>query len=314
MRLEQLRYLVEIANSGSISKASRNLHISYQSLQKTLNNIENNLGIIIFERTAHGVQLTPEGALVKTFAQDVINRKEQFEREIEELRANKPSTNPKNEILNCEVATTIGELVFTKVLPEFTKKFPNVSLRIRECEASKITDHILNNECSFGITTWNRGQDPKSLKFDKPNYLERFLFEDNVFATFSTNHPLNQFKSLSFRTILKYPLAVYLVDDIESHTLYQFLSKRFPNAKIHISTNNLQILEQQIQHGYAVGITPGNFLKYSPFYNDKNKVRSVKIKDALPQIISALVVPSYYDSNKEEIDALLNLIISFGTK
>lgn len=311
MRLDQLRYLLEIANAGSILKASRNLHISHQSLQKTLNTIENELEVKIFERTPHGVTLTASGKLVIDYAREILQRTEQLSLDTRQLQQT-ASLTPKKEALNCEVATTIGELVFSTVLSEFTKQFPNVSLMIREGESFRIIDNIFSGDCLFGIIAWNRGQDPFLDNTNVSNFIRKFLFEDKVYATFSVNHPLSQYKSLSFRTVLQYPLAVYLVDDLESHTLYQFLQRRFPDTKIHISTNNLQVLEQQIQAGNAVGITPGNFHNFSPFYNDKSKVKSVKIKDALPQVVSAIINPQYYDEHKEKIDTLLDLIIMHG--
>ena len=294
MRLDQLRYLLEIANAGSILKASRNLHISHQSLQKSLNTIESEFEIKIFERTPHGVTLTAAGNLAIAYAREILQRTEQLNQDIRQLHTQRSTLPPKKEILNCEVATTIGELVFSTVLSDFTKQFPTVSLMIRESESFRIVDNIFSGNCFFGIIAWNRGQDPFLKKTSASNFIRKFLFEDKVYATFSINHPLSQYKSLSFRTVLQYPLAIYLVDDLESHTLYQFLQRRFPDTKIHISTNNLQVLEQQIQAGNAVGITPGNFYNFSPFYSDKSKVKSVKIKDALPQVVSAIINPQYY--------------------
>lgn len=74
MRIEYLKYILEIAAAGSISKASKNLYISHQSLNKILAKIEDELGVSIFERSSQGIILTEEGMLVKVYAEDVLIR------------------------------------------------------------------------------------------------------------------------------------------------------------------------------------------------------------------------------------------------
>ena len=61
MTLQQLRYVIGIAKVGSFNKAAENLFISQPSLTAAIRDLEEEIGIVIFNRTSRGVSLTPDG-------------------------------------------------------------------------------------------------------------------------------------------------------------------------------------------------------------------------------------------------------------
>ena len=61
MTIQQLQYVLEISRTGSVSKAAKTLYLSQPNLSNAIKNLENELGITIFERTPMGMQLTASG-------------------------------------------------------------------------------------------------------------------------------------------------------------------------------------------------------------------------------------------------------------
>ena len=61
MTLQQLRYAIGISKVGSFNKAAESLFISQPSLTTAIHDLEDEIGITIFNRTSRGVTLTPEG-------------------------------------------------------------------------------------------------------------------------------------------------------------------------------------------------------------------------------------------------------------
>ncbi len=64
MNIQHLKYAVEIAKYGSISKASEALYVAQPNLSRAIKELERDLGIVIFDRSAKGIVLTPDGELL----------------------------------------------------------------------------------------------------------------------------------------------------------------------------------------------------------------------------------------------------------
>ena len=79
MNLLHLKYIIEVATAGSISKAANNLFMNQPHLSKIIKDIEESMNIIIFERTSKGVVVTKKGAEFIEQAKNIIVQVEQLE-------------------------------------------------------------------------------------------------------------------------------------------------------------------------------------------------------------------------------------------
>lgn len=76
MTLQQFRYIVEISKHNSISKAASALYVTQPSISKAVQELENDLGITIFNRTNKGVVFTKEGAELLFYAKMLLEQAE----------------------------------------------------------------------------------------------------------------------------------------------------------------------------------------------------------------------------------------------
>lgn len=81
MTLVQLRYLIQVAESGSISAAAEKLFIAQPSLSKAVSELESEMGITIFARSSRGVELTEEGTRFLAYARQVVEQADMLEQE-----------------------------------------------------------------------------------------------------------------------------------------------------------------------------------------------------------------------------------------
>lgn len=79
MRLQQLRYVIAIAEGGSINAVAHSLFISQSSLSVQVKDLEEELGITIFNRSSRGITLTPDGVEFLSYAREVVEQADLLE-------------------------------------------------------------------------------------------------------------------------------------------------------------------------------------------------------------------------------------------
>jgi LysR family transcriptional activator of glutamate synthase operon len=74
MELREIRSFLLIAKSGSIAETARQLHLTPGAVHKHLKTLERELGARIYQKTLEGLRLTPAGAVIRPYFQDVLDR------------------------------------------------------------------------------------------------------------------------------------------------------------------------------------------------------------------------------------------------
>lgn len=72
MEIRVLRYFIQIAREGNMSRAAEVLHVSQPTLSKQMTDLESELGKKLFIRTSSGLNLTDEGMLLRKRAEDIL--------------------------------------------------------------------------------------------------------------------------------------------------------------------------------------------------------------------------------------------------
>ena len=79
MNLMHLKYAVEIARTKSISKAAEALYMGQPNLSRAIKELEESLGIVIFNRNSKGITITPEGEEFLSYAKKVVDQVNEIE-------------------------------------------------------------------------------------------------------------------------------------------------------------------------------------------------------------------------------------------
>ena len=124
MELRVLRYFLEIAREGSITRAAERLHVSQPTLSKQLKDLEAELGKKLFVRSNHNIILTEDGMILKRRAQEILSLADKTKRDFLQ----------KDEALSGTISIGSGEFRSTeylaKIIAEFRRKYPNVNYEI----------------------------------------------------------------------------------------------------------------------------------------------------------------------------------------
>ena len=79
MTILHMKYAVEVAKACSLNKAAQTLLIAQPNLSRSIQELEGELGITIFDRSARGMRLTPEGEEFIGYAQNILRQLDQVE-------------------------------------------------------------------------------------------------------------------------------------------------------------------------------------------------------------------------------------------
>lgn len=74
MRIQQLEYLEKIVEAGSINEAAKRLFLTQPSLSNAVKELENEMGIQIFQRSSGGISLTAEGREFMTYSKQILDQ------------------------------------------------------------------------------------------------------------------------------------------------------------------------------------------------------------------------------------------------
>lgn len=209
MELEQMRYVVKIAEKGSINQAAKELGISQSAISKHIKELETEIHCELFMRTSSGVQLTRNGMEFLTYAKEILEQTDQL------LRLYQPVNQilhaGKNTVSVC--AAHIEELHYLtpavcRWLTTYHKELLQFSLSPAQT-SEDVLEHLLSRQCHLGIFRI-RSQDSFywEHKCSSLNLSSVSLWEFETVALMSKRHPLASRRSLSLHDLKPYPQII----------------------------------------------------------------------------------------------------------
>lgn len=254
MRIEYLMYLCEVAKNGSINSSADNLNISQQGLNRALKSLEKEIGCPIFLTSNQGVVLTPQGMLLVETAQNILREWQTFQNSLYEL-------NSKTELassLSLYVTPAILEYYATNFLSYFSNQHPEISLNIIEGDHIHVLEAIENGSADLGLFGIQYPiLDEIFPEYKKAKHIEFIpLYQYKIAVLANSSSPISKYKSLSLKTLLKYPLILppHTSSNLENDLNYRWL-KMYGEPQIKFATSSVKVYKSLISSGQTVGLT-----------------------------------------------------------
>jgi len=145
MDLRQLSYFLEVARHASFSRASQAIHLSQPTLSKMVKNLEEELDVVLLDRSTRRVVLTEAGKVVQAHAQTVINASQQLLAAVLDLKEMRQGQ------FALGLPPVIGASFFPKVIAEFHQIHPDILIQIVEEGGKRIEQLLLEGEIDLGV-------------------------------------------------------------------------------------------------------------------------------------------------------------------
>ena len=209
MTLQQLRYVIEVAKTGSMNVAAKQLFVSQPSLSMAIRELENDVHISIFERTTKGVVITVEGEEFLGYARQIINQVELLEDKYIEAGQIKKKFGVSAQHYSFAV----------KAFVEMVKGFDmdKYEFAIREARTHDVIHDVVTGKSEIGILYTNEFNEKVLNKIFKDNQLEFVhLFTCEGYAYLWKNHPLAGKKVIALEELQDYPCLSFEQGDNNS--------------------------------------------------------------------------------------------------
>lgn len=251
--LQQLRYIIEVAECGSINAASQQLYVSQPTLSATIKDTEQELGISIFNRTNRGITLTSEGTEFIGYARQILEQFDLFEARYSNTHN---SSSGRLAISSQHYAFCVE--AFVDLAEEYNEKEYDFSLR--ETRTADIIDDVKDYRSELGIiylSDFNSKVLTKAFSDAGLTFVPLFQAHPHIFV--GKQHPLAQRKSV-------------MPDDLQDYPRYSF--EQGTNNSFFFSEEPLSHLPHRQNITYSDRGTLTNLLTNHNGYTVTTGVRS----------------------------------------
>lgn len=241
MTLQQLRYIVTVADKGTISSAAKDLFISQPSLTNAIKELEEEIQITIFNRTNKGIIVSNEGNEFLAYARQVL---EQFNL-LEEKFLNVKKQSPRFSVSTQHYSFAVN--AFVDVIREFGGN--NYDFTLRETQTYEIIDDVSRLKSEIGVLYTSSKNEEVIMKIIKQNGLvfdQLFVAKPHVFI--SSKHPLANRDIITLEDLEEYPYLSFEQGDYNSFYFSEEILSTLDRNK------NIKVRDRATLFNLAVGL------------------------------------------------------------
>ena len=254
MTLQELKYLVALAEHGHFGRAAEACFITQSTLSTQLKKLEDFLGVTLFDRSLKRVTPTPIGREILQAARNIVEESER----IKDLATH--AQDPMARTLRLGIIPTLGPYYLPHALMLMHKKHPGLRMLLREEMTPQILEHLADGKLDAGLL---------ALPVDDDNLRVEPLFYEPFFAALPAGHALAKHEALKVPDIMAEKLL--LLD--EGHCLRdQALDVCGANSKgrEEVRATSLETLRQMVGMGLGMTLLPALSVDAGPRVSKKS--------------------------------------------
>lgn len=264
--LRQLKYFVAAAESGRISEAAEQLHISQSAVTTAIRDLENLLGFQLLERSPAGVDLTAAGRRFLSHAYSVL------------AAADEAMSMPHEKVaisgeLRLAATYTLLGYFLPHHLQRFSMRYPDIEVRVEEMKRDAIEKSLIagNHDLGMLITA-----NVNNAKIACETYLgsERRLWV-------AAKHRLLDQPIVTFEDVSHEPFIMLTVDEAADSAMRYWARTRYrPN--ILLQTSSVEAVRSMVANGMGVAILSD--MVYRPWSLEGRRIETITLRDSVPSM------------------------------
>ncbi|MCR5715259.1 MAG: LysR family transcriptional regulator [Lachnospiraceae bacterium] len=278
MNLTQMKYVLELSTSSSMREAATKLFVTQPALSESIKDLEDELGILLFERSNKGIVLTDGGREFVTYAKKVLAQYEIMEERYRSQDSDKERFSVSAQHYNVAIRA------FTKVIRDMDPE--KYIFSIHETRTRNVLDDVRSLKSEVGIISFSKANEAVLKKLMK-EYRLNFtpLMQRETYVYVWKNHPFADRTEVSLEEMKDYPCISFDQSDESQFYLTEEAMADYEFDKLIKSDDRATTMELIAElHGYAIG---------SGMLAEKNAILkgmiSIKLKEEDPLTIGYIV-------------------------
>ncbi|MBU8906780.1 LysR family transcriptional regulator [Desertibacillus haloalkaliphilus] len=238
MEFRQLQFFLEVAKQESFTKAAKEQLVAQPAISKSIQNLENELGVYLFNRRDKRVVLTTEGKRFLSHAKAIQEQVEAAKLEMEEFRGFE-----KGEV-TIGLPSMAGSYFFPNIIVDFKSIYPHLSLSIVEAGTKKIQAMIEEGEIDMGVIIIDE-HTPHTLE------LLPFLSEEMVVCVPVTHKLANQ-ATMTYEQLANEPLVLFKEGYYQRDIISEAGKKSNITPTVSLETNQISLTKSLTRKGLGI--------------------------------------------------------------
>lgn len=222
MNILHMKYAVEVAKAGSLNKASEALLIAQPNLSRSIKELEADLGIIIFDRTAKGMFLTHDGEEFINYAKEIL-------KSIEHVESHYKNGAPKKHKFSISVPRAC---YISEAFAQFSKHLVQGSVEVfyKETNSQRTIKNLIENDYKLGIIRYAENYDNyfKTMLEEKGLRYE-LVAEFTYTLIMSKDSPLAKLETITYDDLKNYIEIAHADPYVPSLPLAKVIKEELPD-------------------------------------------------------------------------------------
>ncbi|GGD72830.1 LysR family transcriptional regulator [Caballeronia grimmiae] len=266
--IRQLRYFVAAAQSGQISMAAANEHVSQSAVTNAVSSLESALGTRLFERLPHGVALTLDGHDFYNHARHVLDSLS------DALHKSRSRSKEAQGTVRIGASYTVLGYFLPEVLARFAASYPQVHFELHDLDRATLEASVASGGIDVGVAILSNLESIGRFEHRSLVISPRKLWV-------APSHPLAKIQRPTLRDIAAHRYIMLTVDEGEESAL-RYWKKVTPQPDVFLRTGSMEALRGLVSHGF--GVTILSEMVFRPWSLEGKRIEAREIADPVPQM------------------------------
>lgn len=238
IRIRQLEVFTAVSRHLSFTRAAQALHLSQPAVSMQIRQLEESLGVRLYEQIGKQIFLTQAGEEMEQYASDVLSKLQEAHSVMDELKGLKRG------VLTISVASTLNQFA-SKVLAAFVRRYPGIRVKLDVSNRDTVLDHLIRNQCDLALM----GTPPNETLLTRDRFMSNPLV---VIAP--ADHWLVHRKNIPLEKVVREPFVMREAGSGTRQAFSALLKTQNLVLNEIMEMNNNEAIKQSVEAGLGLGV------------------------------------------------------------